>query len=80
MGIFVTACSIDPLDVYNPINYSRALTNAAGEGVSDCTVRKRILRQGDDANQFWKENKLPNGTTEFVCVEGKAYLPGQVPK
>lgn len=78
--IFLTACSIDPLDVYNPNGHSEVLKNTAGESVSDCTGRGRALRQGDDANQFWKENNLPKGTTDFVCVDGKAYLPSKQSK
>ena len=32
------------------------------------------------AKFFWNGNNLPKGTTEFVCKNGKAYLPDQVPK
>ena len=28
---------------------------------------------------FWKNNHLPQGTTEFVCVDGKAYLLKDAP-
>lgn len=31
-----------------------------------------------DADKFWKENNLPKGTTQFVCKDGKAYLPNKV--
>ncbi len=34
----------------------------------------------DPAKYFWEDNNLPKGTTEFVCVDGKAYLPGKEPK
>ena len=30
------------------------------------------------ADTFWKTNNLPKGTTDFVCKDGKAYLPSKV--
>ena len=30
------------------------------------------------ANRFWQANNLPKGTTEFICKDGKAYLPSKV--
>ncbi|TCM60890.1 hypothetical protein EC844_13010 [Acinetobacter calcoaceticus] len=38
------------------------------------------IKNTPNAEYFWKINNLPKGTTEFVCVDGKAYLPGQEPK
>ena len=31
-----------------------------------------------DADEFWKKNNLPKGTTKFICKNGKAYLPSKV--
>ena len=31
-----------------------------------------------EADQFWQENNLPKGTANFVCKNGKAYLPSKV--
>ncbi len=80
LGVYLTACSIDPLDFYNPINQGENLKNGLGRVVQDCTGTGRYIREGEVAERFWKENKLPKGTTEFVCVDGKAYLPGKEPK
>ena len=30
------------------------------------------------ANRFWQANNLPKGTTDFICKDGKAYLPSKV--
>ncbi|MGP9493418.1 hypothetical protein, partial [Psychrobacter sp. AOP7-B1-24] len=30
------------------------------------------------AERFWQANNLPKGTTDFVCKDGKAYLPSKV--
>ncbi|MGO2339511.1 MAG: hypothetical protein ACTH5M_02790 [Psychrobacter sp.] len=30
------------------------------------------------ANRFWQANNLPKGTANFVCKDGKAYLPSKV--
>lgn len=78
----LTACSIDPLDFYNPTHQKSYLKNNKGEIIDDCTISGdyNFIRVGDDTERFWKGNKLPKGTTEFVCVDGKAYLPGKEPK
>lgn len=31
-----------------------------------------------DADAFWRENDLPKGTANFVCKNGRAYLPSKV--
>lgn len=31
-----------------------------------------------DADNFWRDNNLPKGTANFVCKDGKAYLPNKV--
>ena len=30
------------------------------------------------AERFWQANNLPKGTNDFVCKDGKAYLPSKV--
>ena len=30
------------------------------------------------AERFWQANNLPKGTANFVCKDGKAYLPSKV--
>ena len=80
IGVCLTACSIDPLDFYNPIHQGEHLKNSLGRLVQDCTGTGRYIREGEVAERFWKENNLPKGTINFVCKNGKAYLPDQVPK
>ncbi len=80
MGVLLTACSIDPLDFYNPTHQKSYLKNSLGRAVQDCTDTGRYIALGDSAKEFWKENNLPKGTINFVCKNGKAYLPDQVPK
>ena len=53
------------------------LKHKNGKLVSDCNGHSIDMRGG--AERFWKQNNLPKGTTEFVCKNGKAYLPNQVP-
>lgn len=31
-----------------------------------------------EAERFWQNNNLPKGNTDFVCKDGKAYLPSKV--
>ena len=31
-----------------------------------------------EANKFWQDNNLPKGAADFVCKDGKAYLPSKV--
>ena len=31
-----------------------------------------------EAERFWQDNNLPKGNTDFVCKDGKAYLPSKV--
>ncbi|EPR82775.1 hypothetical protein L289_2693 [Acinetobacter gerneri DSM 14967 = CIP 107464 = MTCC 9824] len=39
-----------------------------------------MFKNDEDNESFWRVFNLPKGTTEFVCVNGKAYLPGKEPK
>ena len=75
--IFITGCS-DFVDSFSPIPRQKVLLHADGSSVRDCQGRALPIR--GDAESFWRSNNLPKGTTEFVCVDGKAYLPGQEPK
>ena len=70
----LSACTFDILGTPKDSSYLR---NSKKEIVVDCYgggVSK------DFAVDFWQRNNLPKGTTEFVCVDGKAYLPGKEPK
>lgn len=54
------------------------LLNKNGGIVRNCDGR--ILTKGWPGTQaFWEKNNLPKGTTEFTCIDGKAYLPEKVP-
>lgn len=47
--------------------------------VSDC--QGNFIGTSNDiseADLFWRDNNLPKGTTDFVCKDGKAYLPNKV--
>ena len=50
-----------------------------GHRVQQCDGSGIPLRNGAP-ERFWERNNLPKGTINFVCKNGKAYLPGQVPK
>ena len=70
----LSACTFDILGTPKDSVYLR---NSKNEIVIDCDgggISK------DFAKFFWNGNNLPKGTTEFVCKNGKAYLPDQVPK
>ncbi len=72
--LLLSACTFDILGTPSSSSYLR---NKKGGFVYSCTggaISK------DFAVDFWKRNNLPKGTTEFVCVDGKAYLPGKEPK
>lgn len=51
------------------------LTNKDGISIVDCYGK--TMGKKHRAPQFWKENNLPKGTTEFVCKDYKAYLPNK---
>ena len=64
---------------YSPINTNvKVLENKEGHAVFDCNG-KLIPYRSDGVKDFWQENNLPKGTTDFICKNGKAYLPNQVP-
>ncbi len=70
----LSACTFDILGTPDSSSYLR---NNKGEIVQDCSGRTLFK---DWSEKFWHVNNLPKGTTEFVCVDGKAYLPGKEPK
>lgn len=54
------------------------LTNEQGL-VSSCHGNHLSVRnKPSEADRFWQDNNLPKGTTDFVCKDGKAYLPSKV--
>mgnify|MGYP003607028708 CR=1 FL=1 len=75
--LFIAGCS-DFVDSFSPIPRQKLLEHPNGSSVRDC--QGAPLPEGGGAKEFWRSNNLPKGTTEFVCVDGKAYLPGQEPK
>ena len=74
--LFIAGCS-DFVDSFSPIPRQKVLLNIKGNIVRDCGGG--ALPIGDDAESFWRKNNLPKGTTEFVCVDGKAYLLKDAP-
>ncbi|MEN8281472.1 hypothetical protein [Acinetobacter gerneri] len=55
------------------------LLNSKGEMVRDCES-KILSKKSPGTEYFWEKNNLPKGTTEFTCIDGKAYLKGEEPK
>lgn len=49
-------------------------------GIVENCKNEPLFKKSPNTNIFWEKNNLPKGTTEFVCVNGKAYLPGKEPK
>ena len=66
------------VDIINSTSGTKYLKDKNGKDVRDCN-NVLITYRGVGREIFWKENNLPKGTTEFVCKDGKAYLPNQVP-
>ena len=75
ISMIFSGCYYDIINSSANIDF---LKHKNGNLVSDCTWNPIAIR-GGGAERFWKENNLPKGTTEFVCKNGKAYLPNQVP-
>ncbi|MDQ9010220.1 hypothetical protein RFI36_10780 [Acinetobacter gerneri] len=77
VGTLATAC-ID-FNTIPTIDDKNFLLNKNGGIVRNCDGD--ILTKGWPGTQaFWEKNNLPKGTTEFSCVDGKAYLKGEEPK
>ncbi|MEN8281465.1 hypothetical protein [Acinetobacter gerneri] len=76
----LTACFLGsfgplPMDVNRDNDYLR---DKDGYIVDDCRGQA-LSRTGEQTNFFWDKNNLPRGTTNFVCRDGKAYLPEKAP-
>ena len=55
------------------------LKDKQGRLVGDCRGRNISMELSiSDADTFWQDNDLPKGTFDFVCKDGKAYLPSKV--
>ncbi|MGP9600957.1 MULTISPECIES: hypothetical protein [unclassified Psychrobacter] len=47
--------------------------------VADCQGNYLgISNNLSDADLFWQDNNLPKGTNDYVCKDGRAYLPNKV--
>ena len=48
--------------------------------VPDCQGNYIVTKHNtiSGADIFWQNNNLPKGTADFVCKDGKAYLPNEV--
>ncbi|WP_312967517.1 hypothetical protein [Acinetobacter gerneri] len=55
------------------------LRNKSGNIVLNCQDIP-LFKKDPNTNIFWKNNNLPKGTTEFTCIDGRAYLKGKEPK
>ncbi|EPF74537.1 hypothetical protein F945_01576 [Acinetobacter rudis CIP 110305] len=82
MSAPLTACFIGsfgplPMDVNRKNEY---LEYPWGGIVKDCQGKALGAADSPWTQAFWDYNHLPHGTIDFVCVDGKAYLPGQQPK
>ncbi len=74
--LLIAGCS-DFVDSFSPIPRQKLLEHPNGSSVRDC--QGGPLPLGGEVEFFWKKNNLPKGTTEFVCVDGKAYLLKDAP-
>lgn len=77
-SMLLTACSTGSFDIIETPKPSVYLTNRLGNKVFDCNG-VALVKRSANTDLFWKRNNLPKGTTEFTCVDGKAYLPEKVP-
>jgi hypothetical protein len=80
LSIALTACILGglgllPLDVNRDNDYLR---NKDGYIVDDCNGNS-LSSDSLPTRRFWQENNLPRGTLNFVCRDGKAYLPEKAP-
>ena len=81
ISIPLTACILGsfgplPMDVNRKNEYLR---HPSGGIVSDCQGGALSSAASLTTKRFWDENHLPYGTTEFKCVDGKAYLLKDAP-
>lgn len=78
-GIVIIMSGCNHYNILPSIDDDRILIDKKGGIVRDCEG-EMLLKESPFTNRFWEQNNLPQGTTEFVCVDGKAYLPGKEPK
>ena len=54
------------------------LKDDQGRLVGDCRGNNLSMELSiSDADTFWQDNNLPQGTFDFVCKDGRAYLPSK---
>lgn len=75
--IFILGCN--HYNILPTIDDDKILIDKSGGIVRDCKG-SMLLKKSPFTNKFWEKNNLPKGTTEFVCVNGKAYLPEKEPE
>ena len=81
ISIPLTACFIGsfgplPMDVNRKNKY---LEYPGGGIVLNCRGEALSSADSSRTRAFWDNNHLPYGTTEFKCVDGKAYLLKDAP-
>jgi ssDNA-binding Zn-finger/Zn-ribbon topoisomerase 1 len=76
VGNLITGC-ID-YNIVPTVDSKDILRKKNGGIVEDCQGGI-LLKNSPFTKRFWEKNNLPKGTTEFTCVDGKAYLPEKVP-
>ncbi|TCM60885.1 hypothetical protein EC844_1305 [Acinetobacter calcoaceticus] len=76
-SLMLQAC-VD-MDILMTPDIDSYLRDKDGDIVDDCKG-DALYKKSSRTNRFWERNNLSKGTIEFVCVDGKAYLPGQEPK
>ncbi|TCM60886.1 hypothetical protein EC844_1306 [Acinetobacter calcoaceticus] len=77
LSLMLQAC-VD-MDILMTPDIDSYLTDKDGSFVRNCKGHP-LSKKSSWTNDFWERNNLPKGTIDFVCVDGKAYLPGQEPK
>ncbi|MEN8281473.1 hypothetical protein [Acinetobacter gerneri] len=75
VGTLATGC-ID-FNTIPTIDSKNFLRNKNGGIVRNCEG-SILFKKDPNADLFWSFNNLPKGTTEFTCIDGKAYLPEKV--
>ncbi|MDQ9010211.1 hypothetical protein RFI36_10735 [Acinetobacter gerneri] len=80
LSISLTACFLGsfgplPMDVHNNSKYYEF---PGGGLVMDCRGYP-LGKDSEVTDYFWDKNNLPRGTLNFVCRDGKAYLPEKAP-
>ena len=78
-GIVIIMSGCNHYNILPSIDDDKILTDKNGGIVRNCNGRM-LTKDWPGTQAFWEKNNLPQGTTEFVCVDGKAYLPGKEPK